>query len=181
MRRWRTWLEMESALRLYRGRELIGRTWTQVHSCEVNTILSFETTAPFDNWDVWKDFPKLPLDEQLGKLKSDAALKHKLIDIADRPYDGPETVGAQARPSDWDMFHRMDKSRLPHPSIAEIGKERGIPPAAAIIDVATEENSEGLLPSALGKRRSGQCLCVDETSAFHGDVSGFMVIESCRE
>ena len=54
--------------------------------------------TPFDNWDVWKEFRALPLDEQLNKLKTDPALKQKLIDIADRPYDGPEIVGAEARP-----------------------------------------------------------------------------------
>jgi hypothetical protein len=91
---------MAGALRLYRGRQSIGRTWTQVRNREVNSILSFETTAPFDNWDIGKDFRKLPLDEQLGKLKSDAALKHKLTDIADRPYDGRRSsVRKRARPS----------------------------------------------------------------------------------
>jgi len=140
--------------------QLGARIWTQVHSREINSILSFQTATPFDNWDVWKDFRKLPLDEQLGKLKSDAALKQKLIDIADRPYDGPEVVGAEARPPEWDMFYHMDKIRLPHPSIAEIGKERGITPAAAMIEVAIEEDLKAFFRQPLANENQDDALAL---------------------
>ena len=140
--------------------QLGARIWTQVHSREINSILSFETTTPFDSWDVWKDFRKLPLDEQLGKLKSDASLKQKLIDIADRPYDGPEIVGAEARPPEWDMFYHMDKIRLPHPSVAEIGKERGITPAAAMIEVAIEEDLKAFFRQPLANENQDDALAL---------------------
>ena len=140
--------------------QLGARIWTQVHSREINSILSFQTTTPFDSWDVWKDFRKLPLDEQLGKLKSDASLKQKLIDIADRPYDGPEIVGAEARPPEWDMFYHMDKIRLPHPSVAEIGKERGITPAAAMIEVAIEEDLKAFFRQPLANENQDDALAL---------------------
>jgi N-acyl-D-aspartate/D-glutamate deacylase len=140
--------------------QLGARIWTQVHSREINSILSFQTATPFDNWDVWKDFRKLPLDAQLGKLKSDASLKQKLIDIADRPYDGPEVVGAEARPPEWDMFYHMDKIRLPHPSIAEIGKERGITPAAAMIEVAIEEDLKAFFRQPLANENQDDALAL---------------------
>ena len=140
--------------------QLGARIWTQVHSREINSILSFETTTPFDSWDVWKDFRKLPLDEQLGKLKSDASLKQKLIDIADRPYDGPEIVGAEARPPEWDMFYHMDKIRLPHPSVAEIGRERGITPAAAMIEVAIEEDLKAFFRQPLANENQDDALAL---------------------
>ena len=140
--------------------QLGARMWTQVHSREINSILSFQTATPFDNWDVWRDFRKLPLDEQLGKLKSDASLKQKLIDIADRPYDGPEIVGAEARPPEWDMFYHMDKIRLPHPSIAQIGKERGITPAAAMIEVAIEEDLKAFFRQPLANENQDDALAL---------------------
>lgn len=115
-----------------------ARIWTQVHSREINSILSFETATPFDTWDIWRDFRKLPLDEQLHKLKTDAELKAKLVAVADRPYDGPEVVGAEARPPEWDMFYVIDKIRLPHPSIAEVAKQRGVSCGQAFVDLAIE-------------------------------------------
>ena len=140
--------------------QLGARIWTQVHSREINSILSFQTATPFDSWDVWKDFRKLPLDEQLGKLKSDASLKQKLIDIADRPYDGPEIFGAEARPPEWDMFYDMDKIRLPHPSIAQIGKERGITPAAAMIEVAIEDDLKAFFRQPLANENQDDALAL---------------------
>ena len=115
-----------------------ARIWTQVHSREINSILSFETATPFDSWDVWRDFRKLPLDEQLAKLKNDPELKRKLIEVADRPYEGPAVVGAEARPPEWDMFYVIDKIRLPHPSIAQIARERGVSCGQAFVDLAIE-------------------------------------------
>ena len=115
-----------------------ARIFTQVHSRELNTLLSFETSTPFDNWRVWSDFRKLPLESQLEKLLSDAELRRKLIEVADSPYDGPEIVGAEPRPPEWDIFYVMDRVRRPHRSIGEIASERGVSPAEAMIDIAVE-------------------------------------------
>ena len=115
-----------------------ARIFTQVHSRELNTLLSFETSTPFDNWRVWSDFRKLPLESQLKKLLSDAELRRKLIEVADSPYDGPEIVGAEPRPPEWDIFYVMDRVRRPHRSIGEIASERGVSPAEAMIDIAVE-------------------------------------------
>ena len=117
-----------------------ARIFTQVHSREINSILSFETRTPFDNWDVWRDFRELPLDEQLARLKGDADLRRRLIEVADRPYEGPEVVGAEARPPEWDMFYVMDRIRLPHRSMQDIASERGVSPAEAMLDLAIEND-----------------------------------------
>ncbi len=137
-----------------------ARIWTQVHSREINSILSFETATPFDNWDVWRDFRKLPLDEQLAKLKNDPELKRKLIEVADKPYDGPEIVGAEARPPEWDMFYHVDKIRLPHPSMAQIAKERGITPAAAMVEVAIEEDLKAFFRQPLANENQDDALAL---------------------
>lgn len=114
--------------------------FTQVHSREINSILSFETATPFDTWDVWREFRQLPLDEQKAALRNDPALRQRLIDVANRPYDGPEVVGAEARPPEWDMFYVMDRIARPHRTIAEIAAERGVVPAEAMIDLALEND-----------------------------------------
>ena len=117
-----------------------ARIFTQVHSREINTIVSFQTHTPFDTWDVWREFRALPLEEQKARLRSDAALRRRLIEVASRPYDGPEVVGAEPRPPEWDMFYVMDRIERPHRTIAEVAAERGVPPAEAMLDLALEHD-----------------------------------------
>ena len=116
-----------------------ARIFTQVHSREINSILSFETSTPFDNWDVWRDVRKLPLEGQMAAMR-DSETKAKLVEIASRPYDGPVIAGAEAQPPEWDIFYEIDKVALPHPSMAELAKTRGVSPAEAMIDIALENN-----------------------------------------
>ncbi|MFT5433137.1 MAG: N-acyl-D-amino-acid deacylase [Myxococcota bacterium] len=117
-----------------------ARLFTQVHSREINTILSFETATPFDHWEVWQDFRRLPLNEQKVLLRTDSELRRRLIDVASRPYEGPEVVGAEPRPPEWDMFYVMDRIKRPHRTVAEVATERGVPPAEAMIDLALEHD-----------------------------------------
>jgi N-acyl-D-aspartate/D-glutamate deacylase len=116
-----------------------ARVFTQVHSREINSILSFETSTPFDTWEVWREIRALPLEAQKQKL-SDPAIKRMLVEVANRPYDGPAVVGAEARPPEWDIFYVMDRIPLPHPSMAEVAKARGVSPAEAMIDLALEHD-----------------------------------------
>ena len=117
-----------------------ARIFTQVHSREINSILSFETATPFDQWDVWRDFRAMPLEEQKAKLRSDPALRQALIDVASRPYEGPEVVGAEARPPEWDMFYVMDRIERPHRTVEEIAAQRGVSPAECMLDLALEND-----------------------------------------
>ena len=126
--------------RIIEERNLTGaRMFTQVHSREINTILSFETTMPFDSWDVWRDVRTLPLEGQMAALR-DPDTRRRLIEVASRPYEGPEVVGAEAAPPEWDIFYLVDKIALPHPTMAEIAAERGVAPAEALIDIALEND-----------------------------------------
>ena len=61
-----------------------ARIFAQVHSRELSSILSFETTMPFDTWDVWRDMRALPLDAQNAALR-DPDTRGKLIESANRP------------------------------------------------------------------------------------------------
>ena len=116
-----------------------ARIFPQVHSRELNSILSFETSTPFDTWDVWSEFRQLPLAEQQARL-GDPELKAKLVEVASRPYDGPEIVGAEARPPEWDIFYVMDRIPRPHRTVADVARERGVVPAEAMIDLALEHD-----------------------------------------
>ena len=121
------------------GNRAGARIFPQVHSRELNSLMSFETNTPFDSWEVWRDFRRLPLAEQKAKL-GDPAFKARLVEVASRPYDGPEVIGAEARPPEWDIFYVMDRIKRPHRTVAEIAAERGVAPAAAMIDLALEHD-----------------------------------------
>ncbi len=116
-----------------------ARLFTQVHSREINAILSFETAMPFDDWDVWRDFRKLPLDEQKAGLRNPET-KRKLVEAASRPNQGAAPVGAEAPAPKWDIFYVMDKIERPHRNVADIARERGVAPVEAMIDLALEHD-----------------------------------------
>ena len=116
-----------------------ARIFTQVHSREINTMISFETVTPFDTMDVWRDVRALPLEQQKKALR-DPETRRKLIDSATRADSGRKAAGAEAKPPVWEYFYVMDRIARPHRSVAEIAKERGVAPIEAMIDLALEHD-----------------------------------------
>ncbi|HYM29689.1 MAG TPA: amidohydrolase family protein [Candidatus Cybelea sp.] len=112
-----------------------ARMFVQVHSRALNVLLSFETQTPFDKWDVWRDVRALPLDAQKAALR-DPVTREKLIEAASRPYTGPQIVGTEARPPEWEWIFVMDTVMGPHRSVADIARERNVAPVEAMIDLA---------------------------------------------
>ena len=131
---WRTLFDI-----IRKGNRAGARIFPQVHSRELNSLLSFETNTPFDSRELWRDFRRLPLAEQKARL-CDPEIKAKLVEVASRPYQGPEVLGAEARPPEWDIFYVMDRIQRPHRTVAEIAAERGVAPAEAMIDLALEHD-----------------------------------------
>jgi N-acyl-D-amino-acid deacylase len=115
-----------------------GRMFAQVHSRGLNVVLSFKTQLPFDDLPVWKPFRALPLDEQRARLR-DPETRRRLIEGAD---DEPvrRALGTEARPFPYEWIFLYDSVAGPHPSVAEIARERGVQPAEAMIDLALERD-----------------------------------------
>lgn len=116
-----------------------ARLFTQVHSREINTLVSFETATPFDGREVWRDVRKLPLEQQKKALR-DPETRRKLIESANRPDTGRNAAGAEARPPEWEYFYVMDRIARPHDTVGEIAKRRGVQPIEAMIDLALEHD-----------------------------------------
>ena len=116
-----------------------GRMFAQVHSRALNTLLSFESHTPFDNWELWSDIRSLPLAQQQQKLR-DPSLKAKLVEIGSRKYTGPRIVGAEPRPPEWDYVFPMDDMREGAPSMATLAREKGVNPVELMIDMALERD-----------------------------------------
>ena len=115
-----------------------GRIYAQVHTRSLNTLLSFESHTPFDNWDVWRDLRALSLPEQLEKLK-DQETRRKLVEIASQEYTGPKIVGAEARPPNWKWVYPMTDLSYATPCMQELADARGIHPVELMIDMAVEQ------------------------------------------
>lgn len=115
-----------------------GRLFVQAHSRSISTLLSFKSHTPFDEWEGWKDVRSKPLEEQ-KVLLADPTVRRRLIDIASRDYDGPQIVGAEARPPEWDwvyLFNDIGDEQL----MSEVAAERGVHPVEAMIDLALERD-----------------------------------------
>ena len=115
-----------------------GRLFVQAHSRSISTLLSFKSHTPFDEWDAWRDVRSKPLDEQKALLR-DPAVKARLVEVASRDYDGPQVVGAEARPPEWDwvyLFNDIGDEQL----MSEVAAERGVHPVEAMIDIALERD-----------------------------------------
>jgi N-acyl-D-amino-acid deacylase len=116
-----------------------ARLFVQVHSRALSVLLSFETHTPFDKWDGWRELRALPLEAQKQALR-DPATKQKLVDIASRPYTGPQVFGTEARPPEWEWVFVMDTVAGPHRSLADLARQRNVNPAELMIDLALEHD-----------------------------------------
>jgi N-acyl-D-aspartate/D-glutamate deacylase len=116
-----------------------GRMFAQVHSRALNVLLSFETQLPFDKWEMWRDMRKLPLGEQKQWLL-DADKRRRLVEIASRPYEGPEVRGTEARPPEWELTYALTDMRGSHKSMAELARQKNTHPVELMIDMALERD-----------------------------------------
>jgi N-acyl-D-aspartate/D-glutamate deacylase len=116
-----------------------GRFIPQVHSRALNVLLSFETQLPFDKWEMWRDMRKLPLSEQKQWLL-DVDKRRKLVEIASRPYEGPEVRGTEARPPEWELTYALTDMRGPHKTMAELARQKNTHPVDLMIDMALERD-----------------------------------------
>jgi len=122
-----------------KGNQDGANCFTQVHSREINVVLSFETQLPFDDWPVWRDVRKLSLEEQKSTLR-DPEMKRRLIEAAQSGLSNKTVTGGEARPPEWDYFYLMDKATWPHRTLKDIAAERGTSPVEAMIDIAVEND-----------------------------------------
>jgi N-acyl-D-amino-acid deacylase len=117
-----------------------GKMLVQGTSRWISTLLSFESTTPFDKAPVWSDIRKLPLAEQEAALRN-PEMRAELVAAAREHMSRPShAVGAEARKPDYDYFFVLDKPIPPYRSIAEIAKETNKDPLDVIIDLALEKH-----------------------------------------
>ncbi|HJU09405.1 MAG TPA: amidohydrolase family protein [Candidatus Binataceae bacterium] len=117
-----------------------GKMLVQGTSRWISTLLSFESTLPFDKAPVWSDIRKLPLAEQEAALRNPVT-RAKMVEAArDFMTKRHNVVGAEARPPDFDYFFVLDHPLPPYRSVAQIARERGQDPLEAMLDLSLEKH-----------------------------------------
>ena len=134
-----------------------GRMFAQVHSRALSSLLSFESNTPFDSWEYWSEFRKLPLAEQAAKMRN-PEIKAKLIEIGSREYTGPRVVGADARPPEWDYIYPMDDMVYDKPSMAELARAKGVHPVELMIDMALQRDLKMFFRQPIANEDQAQVL-----------------------
>jgi N-acyl-D-aspartate/D-glutamate deacylase len=134
-----------------------GRMFAQVHSRALNVLLSFETQLPFDKWDMWRDMRKLPLAEQ-KKWLLDADKRRQLVEIASKPYEGPEVRGTEARPPQWEWISALTDMKGPHKSMAELARQKNTHPVELMIDMALERDMKFFMIQPIANENQAEAL-----------------------
>jgi len=117
-----------------------GKMLVQGTSRWISTLLSFESTMPFDKAPVWRDIRKLPLAEQEAALRNPDSRRALVAAAREYMSERHQAVGAEARPPEFDWFFVLDKPLPPYRSIAQIAQESGKDPLDVIIDLALEKH-----------------------------------------
>ncbi len=118
-----------------------GKVLMQGTAAWNGSLRSFETMTPYDMIPVWKDFRLLPLAEQEAGLR-DPEMRAKLVDAVNTHKHNPDPSlpNLLQRPVEWDWTFPLHNTLPPHPSVADIAKERGTDPIDTFLDLALEKH-----------------------------------------
>jgi N-acyl-D-amino-acid deacylase len=121
-----------------------GQAIAQTHCRGISVVLSLMTRLPFDLLPAWHDLRALPVDEQLRILADPGRRRHYVDAAAHAEYRQFTGVGAAARPPDFEGIRVYRRGLPPNPSVADVGRERGVHPAEAMIDLCVESGGRQL-------------------------------------
>ncbi len=117
-----------------------ARFIAQTHCRGISVLLSFKTRLPFDLLPAWHDFRALPEVEQRRALR-DPSVRERLVGAAKAgDYGSWNGFGAQARPPDFEGIRVYRQGLPPNPSVADIGRQRGVHPVDVMVDLALESD-----------------------------------------
>jgi N-acyl-D-aspartate/D-glutamate deacylase len=121
-----------------------ARMIAQTHCRGISVLLSLRTRIPFDLVPAWGDLRSKPIEEQLAILR-DPDTRQPFVDAAvNADYRGDSGFGARARPPDFEGIRVYVNGLPPNPSVADIGRQRGVHPAEAMIDLCVESDGDQL-------------------------------------
>jgi N-acyl-D-aspartate/D-glutamate deacylase len=117
-----------------------GSAIGQVHVRGFENVFGFRTTLPFDQLPLWKSVREPALAGQRERLR-DPELRARLVAEAESGSYG-EAVGAEVRAPQFDQIlviapaPRRGDLASAEPSVAELGRQRGVSPVEVMIDLS---------------------------------------------
>jgi N-acyl-D-amino-acid deacylase len=121
-----------------------ARMVAQTHCRGISVLLSLKTRLPFDLIPTWSELRSRSVEDQL-RILSDTELRRPFVEAAVAADYGKFTgVGAQARPPDFDGIRVYRHGLPPNPSVADIGTQRRLHPAEAMIELCVTSQGEQL-------------------------------------
>jgi N-acyl-D-amino-acid deacylase len=121
-----------------------ARCIAQTHCRGISVLLSLKTRLPFDLIPEWAELRTLDTDEQL-RILADPERRRPYVEAAvGADSTGWRGVGAQARPPDFEGIRVYLHGLPPNPSVADIGRQRGVHPAEAMIDLCVGSRGDQL-------------------------------------
>ena len=121
-----------------------GRAIAQTHCRGISVLLSLKTRLPFDLLPAWAELRNRPVAEQLAVLRDPGRRRPYVEAAVAGDYAPWHGVGAQARPPDFEGIRVFERGLPPNPSVADVGRERGVHPAEAMIDLCVESDGAQL-------------------------------------
>jgi N-acyl-D-amino-acid deacylase len=118
-----------------------GKAMIQAHSRWAATLMSFESTLPYDNAPLWKELRARPLAEQEAALRNPetrAKLVAAALDYAKKPSNA---VGTEVRSDvDYDWVMPLTRMTPPYRTLGDIARTSGKQPIDVLIDMALEKH-----------------------------------------
>ncbi|HTI88013.1 MAG TPA: amidohydrolase family protein [Alphaproteobacteria bacterium] len=132
---WRDFYDLADAITAEGGRALV-----QAHSRWAATLLSFESSMPYDSAPLWREFRARPLAEQEAALR-DPEMRSKLVAAAEENAKKPSgAVGTEVNSNvDYEWLFPVERLTPPYRSVGKIARERSQSPIDVVIDLALEK------------------------------------------
>jgi N-acyl-D-aspartate/D-glutamate deacylase len=134
-----------------------GKAFGQSLPRAVTVIYSFKGKLPFDRVPEWAEFRSLDLDAQRKVLESPEDRARLVKAAMEGPYQGESGIG---RPPEYERIEVLLDPVGPNPSLAQIGRERGIHPAEALIETSLEKDFEQFYSLTMANQREEDVLAI---------------------
>ncbi|MGE5538778.1 MAG: N-acyl-D-amino-acid deacylase family protein [Gemmatimonas sp.] len=133
---WRDFYDLADAIYAEGGRALV-----QAHSRWAATLLSFESSMPYDTAPLWRELRARPLADQESALR-DPEMRRRLVAAAEENAKKPSgAVGTEVSSNvDYEWVFPLDRMTPPYRSVAEIARSRNQAPIDVVIDMALEKH-----------------------------------------
>jgi N-acyl-D-amino-acid deacylase len=118
-----------------------GRALVQAHSRWAATLLSFESSMPYDTAPLWRALRVKPLAEQEAALRDPETRRALVADALEHAQKPSGAVGTEVSSNvDYDWVFPLTRMTPPYTSVGEIARASSKAPIDVVIDMALEEH-----------------------------------------